>query len=78
VGQEKKLENFFAYSSEGTPAGSIFYICWPVDKSANKAAETMATTESAEALSVDSLTLLGYDYAVCSTSTVDPVLVKLR
>jgi len=76
--KEKKLENFFAYSSEGTPAGSIFYICWPVDKSANKAAETMATTESAEALSVDSLTLLGYDYAVCSTSTVDPVLVKLR
>jgi len=32
--KEKKLENFFAYSSEETPAGSIFYICWPVDKSA--------------------------------------------
>ncbi len=76
--KEKKLENFFAYSSEGTPAGSIFYICWPVDKSANKAAEAMATTASIEALPVDSLTLLGYDYAVCATSTVDPVLVKLR
>jgi len=49
-----------------------------VDKSANKAAEAMATTESTEALPVDNLTLLGYDYAVCATSTVDPVLVKLR
>ena len=79
----KNLENFFAYSSsaggsEGNQVGSAFYICWPVDSSADKAAEAMATATGAEISFAETVTLDGYNYAVCATSSVDPVLVKLR
>lgn len=76
--KEKKLENFFSYSSEETLGTNGFYICWPVDKSANRAAEAMTTATGAEISFAETVTLDGYDYAVCATSTVDPVLVKLH
>jgi len=83
--KEKKLESFFAYKStgsvdgsEGASPGTAFLICWPVDKSANKAAEAMATATGAETSFAETVTLDGYDYAVCATSSVDPVLVKLH
>jgi len=49
-----------------------------VDKSANKAAEAMATSTGAETSFAETVTLDGYDYAVCATNSVDPVLVKLH
>ncbi len=80
--KEKKLEDFFAYTtgevSTGNPIGSAFYICWPVDSSADKAAEAMATATGAEISFAETVTLDGYNYAVCATSSVGPVLVKLR
>ncbi|WP_018962927.1 type II secretion system protein [Coprothermobacter platensis] len=74
---QKTLETFFAYESED---GHTFAICWPLDKSANKASSQSSLLTSAQMFSEDEKVpvVTGFDYAVCATSTADPSVVKLH
>jgi hypothetical protein len=75
--RSKNLEQFMAYESDGEG----FTVCWPVDSVAEKAAASMTSTavtfSSQQQSVVQGLSVAGFKYGVCATSTQDPVVVKL-